>query len=111
MAVHVLTVQRDPKNFTQPLEFVPERWTESLRDPTWTHNSKAWIPFQTGAYACAGKQLALNELRILVAKIIRNFDIVMPEGFDHAAFQNSIKAFQSIIMGPLQLQVKSRKEE
>jgi cytochrome P450 len=92
------------------LDFVPERWTELLRDQTWTHNSKAWIPFQTGAYACAGKQLALNELRILVAKIVRNFDIIMPDDFDHAAFQDSIKAFQSIIMGPLHLQVNSRQQ-
>jgi cytochrome P450 len=66
------------------------------------------MPFQHGAYACAGKQLALNELRILTAKIVKKFDIIMPDDFDDEAFQGSIQSFQSLMMGPLPLLVKSR---
>ncbi|RVX71025.1 hypothetical protein B0A52_03390 [Exophiala mesophila] len=109
-ATHILTVQRSSDNFTNPLDFVPERWSDSLRDPTWKHDARAWIPFQTGAYACAGKQLALNELRLLLAGIVRKFDIIMPDDFDHTAFETSIKSFQSLIMGPLPLVVKKRSD-
>ncbi|KIW97748.1 uncharacterized protein Z519_01332 [Cladophialophora bantiana CBS 173.52] len=108
VATHVLTVQRSPKNFTKPLEFVPERWDDTQRDPTWNHNPQAWIPFQTGAYACAGKQLALNELRLLVAMIVHNFDVILQNDFDHEAFESSIQSFQSLVMGPLPVLIKSR---
>ncbi|KAJ9606262.1 hypothetical protein H2200_009223 [Cladophialophora chaetospira] len=108
VGVHVLTVQRSEKNFTRPLEFVPERWSDSLRDPAWNHNSKAWMPFQIGAYGCIGKKLALQELQLLVTKVIGNFDVSMPADFDHVAFEASIKSFQSLIMGPLPLLIKTR---
>ncbi|OAP62019.1 hypothetical protein AYL99_04222 [Fonsecaea erecta] len=108
VGTHVLTVQRSPENFTNPLEFVPERWDDTQRDPNWKHNPQAWIPFQTGAYACAGKQLALGELRLLVAALVHNFDIIMPDDFDVEAFDSSIKSFQSLVMGPLPLLIKSR---
>ncbi|KAJ9625987.1 hypothetical protein H2204_010286 [Knufia peltigerae] len=110
LSVHIFTVQRNPKHFTNPLEFVPERWIDSKRDPTWAHNTRAWIPFQAGAYACAGKQLALNELRVIMAKIMRKFKITMKDDFDHKAFNDKIKSFQSLVMGELPLLVEERKD-
>jgi cytochrome P450 len=107
IATHVLRVQRSPKYFTNPLDFVPEQWIDSLRDPSWNHDTRAWMPFQTGAYACAGKQLALNELRLLTAKVVKQFDITMPDDFDDEGFRGSIQSFQSLMMGPLLLLVKS----
>lgn len=66
------------------------------------------MPFQIGAYACIGKKLALQELQLLVTKMIRDFDVIMPADFDHAAFEASIKSFQSLVMDPLPLLIKAR---
>jgi cytochrome P450 len=38
------------------------------------------VPFGSGAYACIGKQLALMELRLTIAKLVSKFDVSFPPG-------------------------------
>lgn len=52
------------------------------------HRKDAFNPFLTGKYACAGKPLAMMEMRMLIALVVRTFDFRFPrdsnkQGNDH----------------------------
>jgi cytochrome P450 len=81
-------LQRDPRNFVQPDDFIPERW---LDRPELVLRKGAFFPFMVGPYNCAGKGLAMMEMRSVVAKVVREFDIVLPESFKGEDFFEGIK--------------------
>jgi cytochrome P450 len=62
----------DPRSFVRPDEFVPERWTSQ---PDLIIRRDAFVPFSYGAYSCAGKPLAMMQLRMVVAMIVRKFEL------------------------------------
>ena len=66
-----------PKAFVKPNDFIPERWSSQ---PDLILNKDAWFPFTVGRYSCIGKQLALNELRAVVAKLALEFDFNLAAG-------------------------------
>ncbi|KAL6706482.1 hypothetical protein ACN47E_005421 [Coniothyrium glycines] len=70
---------RDPRNFVLPDEFLPERWMD--RQSELVLNKQVFMPFSVGPYNCAGKGLAMMELRSVVARVVSEFDIVLPGTF------------------------------
>lgn len=54
-------------------------------------NRAAFIPFSTGPYSCAGKALAMMELRSVVGRVIAEFDVRLDEGVDVNAYWEGIK--------------------
>ena len=84
ISVPLLPVQRDPRYYFHPDEFVPERWTDEK--PEWTMNRHAFLPFAGGAYTCAGKGLAYIEMRIVLEKLFRRFEVRLAEGEDGRKF-------------------------
>jgi cytochrome P450 len=44
--VPAYTIQRDPRYFSQPLEFIPERWTDE--SPELCKDKQAFMPFSLG---------------------------------------------------------------
>ncbi|RMZ79581.1 hypothetical protein DV737_g3341, partial [Chaetothyriales sp. CBS 132003] len=71
------TIQRSPKAFVRPNEFIPERWTTQ---PELIVDKSAWYPFLLGRYGCVGKQLALVELRTVLTKIALELDVKLAPG-------------------------------
>ncbi|KKA21341.1 hypothetical protein T310_4645 [Rasamsonia emersonii CBS 393.64] len=67
----------NPENFSNPTEFVPERW---LGEGTETAKTEAFHPFGLGARGCLGQTLAWLEMRLTLAKLLWNFDISVPPG-------------------------------
>ncbi|KAL4888057.1 cytochrome P450 [Aspergillus ambiguus] len=64
---------RSPMNFKRPNEFLPERWT----DPSFSTDDKsAFQPFSFGPRNCLGKNLAYHEMRLILAKVLYNFDLM-----------------------------------
>jgi len=66
------SVTIDPRNFDRPNEFIPERWSSQ---PDLITRKDAFNPFSTGVFGCVGKPLAMMELRMVVALLVRKFDI------------------------------------
>lgn len=87
VSVSPWTLQRDPRNWGRPDEFIPERWIGEGPEPC---NKDAFIPFSIGAYSCVGKPLAMMELRVIIATIAENFDFTFAKGFDAAGFETSV---------------------
>ncbi|TPR04434.1 hypothetical protein CAN33_0029715 [Aspergillus niger] len=67
VSVPTYTVQRDPRNFPRPNEFIPERWSTQ---PELVIHKEALNAFSSGTYSCAGKAFAMMEMRLLVSTII-----------------------------------------
>ncbi|KAH8686184.1 cytochrome P450 monooxygenase [Ilyonectria robusta] len=67
----------NPANFTRPDEFIPERW---LGDPRFANDKvEAFQPFSVGSRNCIGKNLAYAEMRLILARLVWNFDIQVAE--------------------------------
>jgi len=62
----------DPRNFSSPGEFRPERW---LRGHEERHesNSYAYIPFGHGVRSCIGQRFAKLEMYVLIVKLIQKY--------------------------------------
>lgn len=90
MIIHMppFTINRDARNFADPDSFIPERWTER---PELVFNKSAFNPFSTGPYNCAGKGLAMMEMRSVVGRVVDEFDVILPEGFVAETYWGGIK--------------------
>ena len=70
-------VHRSPRNFEDPNEFHPERWTPELmkRLPKF-----AYFPFGGGQRICIGNHFGLHEGVRVVSEVIRRFELEMANG-------------------------------
>ncbi|EFE38551.1 cytochrome P450 monooxygenase, putative [Trichophyton verrucosum HKI 0517] len=66
----------DSRYFVQPNHFIPERWSSK---PELIIRKDAFNPFLAGRYSCAGRPLAMMEMRMLLAMVVRLFDFSFPK--------------------------------
>ncbi|KAL4993171.1 cytochrome P450 [Aspergillus recurvatus] len=64
---------RNPQYFKNPDQFVPERWTGS--EEYASDHRKALQPFSFGPRNCLGRNLAYHEMRLILAKVVRNLEL------------------------------------
>ncbi|KAI9068085.1 cytochrome P450 [Trametes sanguinea] len=96
------SLQRDPRNFFPfPEEFWPERWLIAAGRSTFAdslvqtpgakgeadivsfeHNEAAFPSFSHGPANCVGKQLAMQEMRMVVCALMQKFELRLREGWD-----------------------------
>lgn len=64
------------ENFVGGNSFDPERWlprpVDNGKQP---HNTQAFVPFGAGPRICPGRNLAMLEIRAVLAMLCRNFDL------------------------------------
>lgn len=77
VGVTQLAASHLPSNFRRPEEFIPERWTgtEEFEDD----DRGAVKPFSFGPRNCIAQALALTELKLILAKMVWNFDMELCE--------------------------------
>ena len=68
-------LHRNPRCWVRPEEFLPERWLVGEDDPLYPVKD-AWRPFERGPRNCIGQELAIAELKIILALTVREFRIV-----------------------------------
>lgn len=71
-------------------------------------NATAFIPFSYGPANCAGRLLALVELRMVVALMIQRFEFQFAPDYDPREWEDHIEDFFVICNGPLRVSLKSR---
>ncbi|MCJ1393165.1 hypothetical protein MMC18_006037 [Xylographa bjoerkii] len=76
-------------NFSSPTRFAPERWLaksvagaarDGAADEYARDRKDAFKPFSLGPHNCLGQNLAHLELRLILARMLWNFDMQVPEG-------------------------------
>jgi cytochrome P450 len=67
--VNVHTIHRRADLFPNPDEFIPERFLEQEIP------KDAWRQFEKGPRSCIGQELALLEMKIILALMIRDFEM------------------------------------
>jgi hypothetical protein len=92
-----VTVHRDPRYFhPEPLTFWPERWTAegpSLAEAggqEFRLHKAAWMPFNYGPGNCIGRALAMNEMRAVLAALVRQFDVHLATGFEPSRWEEGL---------------------
>lgn len=103
----IYTVQRSVASYVKPEEFIPERWTSQ---PDLVLNKKAFTPFGIGPYGCVGKQLALNEIRTVVAKLVLDFDVKFADGENGRRILEDTKDYFVLGLGDLELSFAAREK-
>lgn len=78
VSMQCYTTQRDPNAFSQPDEFRPERWLEP--ELVSAEMKELFMPFSKGSRACLGKNLAMMELKVIAAAVIRSFSVDVASG-------------------------------
>ncbi|MFO7926066.1 MAG: cytochrome P450 [Halobacteriota archaeon] len=68
------SIHRDARYFDDPEAFDPERWLR--RDP---NAVAAYRPFSSGPHACIGRGFALSGATLVLARLVRDFDIDVPD--------------------------------
>jgi len=68
------SIHRDNRYFETPAQFDPDRWID--RTP---QSVPAYYPFSSGPHACIGRQFSVTGARLVLAAIVRSFDVVVDE--------------------------------
>jgi len=67
------------------------------------------MPFSTGPANCAGKNLALAEMRAVVAVLVQRFDIGFADGYDVKSYEESVEDRFITQVGELRVSLKVRR--
>lgn len=83
---------RDPRYFfPNPDTFWPERWLQDLTyQGEFRLDRSAFIPFSSGPANCVGKNLALHELRYVIASLVRTFDMTFQGDYDLRKWESGL---------------------
>ncbi|KAF8867033.1 putative cytochrome P450 monooxygenase [Acephala macrosclerotiorum] len=108
VGVHAWTASNSPSNFHLPQYFIPERWllsaTIDTSSPFFNDHRAASQPFSLGPRNCLGKSFAYNEMRVILARVLWNFDLVLEK---ESASWNEQKTFTLWEKGALMCRLKS----
>ncbi|KAB0793925.1 hypothetical protein PPYR_13545 [Photinus pyralis] len=69
----IFAIHRDPKYYHNPDKFDPERFNDENRSSIHPYT---YLPFGAGPRNCIGSRFALLEGKLIIAEIVRNFEIV-----------------------------------
>ncbi|KAG6672268.1 hypothetical protein I3842_16G049600 [Carya illinoinensis] len=76
--VNLWKIQTDPKIWSEPLEFKPERFLTTHKDVDVKGQNFELIPFGSGRRACPGISFGLQMLHLPLASLLHAFEISTP---------------------------------
>ncbi|XP_052870893.1 cytochrome P450 CYP12A2-like [Anopheles cruzii] len=78
VAMGALVLQHDDRFFTRAKDYLPERWLserEASIPSAKDTNPFIFLPFGFGSRSCIGKRLAMMEMEIITARLIRKYEV------------------------------------
>ncbi|KAG6868113.1 hypothetical protein C0993_007491 [Termitomyces sp. T159_Od127] len=103
VATQAWSMHRDASLFASPGTFLPERWLETTNSPeTLARMSYHMIPFGTGSRVCGGQNFAQAMMKIVVATMVRNFDVAAPPETN----ERSMEIRDSFVIFPAAMECK-----
>jgi len=108
ITLHTYSIHRYARYFHTPDAFLPERWS-SKGAPAGEHNTAAFFPFSYGPTICAGKNLALMEMRMVLCWILRHFRFSRAPDVVYEEWEAEIQDWFAVHQEPLLVNVSLRK--
>ncbi|RDB20119.1 hypothetical protein Hypma_013088 [Hypsizygus marmoreus] len=103
VATQAWSMHRDASVFSSPETFLPERWLgATTSSENLSRMAQHLMPFGTGSRVCGGQNVAQAMMKITVAAIARNFDIVAPP----ETHERSMDVRDSFVIFPAAMECK-----
>ncbi|KAF4617028.1 hypothetical protein G7Y89_g15121 [Cudoniella acicularis] len=104
LGLHHWSVYHCSRNFNNPDVFDPSRW---LGNPVYETDRRGSLhPFGIGSRVCIGKHLALAQVRVMISRLLFNFDIELLPESDEWINQRAFWTWERL---PMWVQLKERK--
>ncbi|KAF7327427.1 hypothetical protein MKEN_00320500 [Mycena kentingensis (nom. inval.)] len=118
--VHTYSLHHDPRYFSPlPDTFIPERWLSSEQQRELEphlfcgadviHNTAAFIPFSVGPSNCVGRNLAYQEMRMVVCTLMSKFEMRFAAGYEPQVWEDSLMDFFVVQRGQLPIVLEHKK--
>ncbi|KAJ8659800.1 hypothetical protein O0I10_004393 [Lichtheimia ornata] len=98
--VDIYNLHRSPRVWSNPDEFIPDRYApggEAERQPG---SGLAWVPFSNGGRQCIGMNFSLAQQRVVLAMLLRKYTFELPKDTIH---KNDIQK-RGIIFGMITIE-------
>ena len=102
VGVPAWAANRSPLNFRDPESFIPERWLGEIRYAEDRRETSQ--PFNIGPRGCIGRNLAYAEMRIVLARVLFEFDLELMES--SKSWLENLKNFTLWQKDPLMVKLK-----
>lgn len=119
MSAHLPLIQRDPRYFYPiPNQFWPDRFLSQeayalpsgdvITKDQLIHERSLFLPFSAGPQNCAGRAIALQEMRAVLVAVYKLFEVQKMDGFELGTWEKNVKDFYITHRGPLMVNLKAR---
>lgn len=98
----IYLAQRNPRVYSDPEAFVPQRFLEGQPDPT------SWLPFGGGIRRCIGAAFALYEMKIVMGTILAHTELALADPVDATIQRRSITFWPK---GGVPLRLRARRPD
>ncbi|EKM48781.1 uncharacterized protein PHACADRAFT_214663 [Phanerochaete carnosa HHB-10118-sp] len=110
--IPIWCLHRDPRNFTRPDEFWPERWLimDGLEphSEVLTHDMNAFVPFSFGPRNCVGKNLAMLEMKVVAVHMLQRLQLRFRKDFDPTRWEHVMEDRFNLLVAELPIVVERR---
>lgn len=79
--IDIFAIHHDPRYWADADQFIPERFAKGGEQEN--HEGLTWLPFSNGARQCIGMNFSLTEQRLVLAMLVRKYEISVPENSIH----------------------------
>ncbi|KAK3337577.1 cytochrome P450 [Cercophora scortea] len=115
VSVQAYAMNRDPTYFHRADSFLPERWlaetTADAKSPLFGDRREAMQAFSLGVRSCMGQHLAWAEMRLILARLLWNFDFEAPEDKGKWLKWEDLRTFLLVEKRPINVGMRLRATE